>query len=288
MALQIAFQAHPFPFEVAVLAVGLVVGSFLNVVIHRLPPLLEHSWTASCRELLGDAVPEGPPPPGLAFPGSQCPSCHAAIAPRDNIPVVSFIWLRGRCRHCAAPISLRYPAVELLTGLLSVAVVRHFGLDGQALAALALTWSLIALAGIDLTCQLLPDVITLPLLWAGLLVNTVGLFADPVSAVWGAAAGYGALWVLFHAFRQLTGKEGMGHGDFKLFAVAGAWLGWDALPFVILAASFAGAVVGLALIARKRMTRDVPMPFGPFLCAAIWAGLLWNGPILAAYLRLAR
>lgn len=285
--LRVAFEAHRPWLDVAAFVLGLVIGSFLNVVIHRLPGLLERDWKRTCRELMGEMVPEDTPtPPGLAFPGSHCPHCHTPIALQDNIPILSFLRLRGRCRHCREPISLRYPLIELLTGLLSAGVVQHFGFGQHALAALGLTWSLIALAGIDIERQLLPDIITLPLLWAGLLVNTNGLFTNPEAAIWGAAAGYGTLWLLFHIFRKITGKEGMGHGDFKLFAVAGAWLGWVALPLVILAASFAGAIVGLVLIARKRLARDVPMPFGPFLCAAIWIGLLWNTPILAAYLRL--
>ncbi|MHB1528184.1 MAG: prepilin peptidase [Acidiferrobacteraceae bacterium] len=286
--LRVALEAHPAWLDGAVLVLGLVVGSFLNVVIHRLPAILEQDWTRHCRELLGEPAQVVSGVPGLAFPPSHCPHCHTPIKARDNIPVLSFLWLKGRCRYCHERISWRYPAFEIITGVLSASVAQHFGFGLHTLAALGLTWALIALAGIDLECQLLPDAITLPLLWAGLLVNTAGLFTNLSGAVWGAATGYGTLWILFHLFRKITGKDGMGHGDFKLFAVGGAWLGWIALPFVILAASFAGAVVGLTLITLKRHDRDAPIPFGPFLCAAIWIGLLWNGPILAAYLRLGR
>lgn len=279
-------QTSP-PLAIAVAALfGLAVGSFLNVVIHRLPLMLERQWRRQCREVLG-AEPEAPPqePFNLVTPGSRCPHCGHPIGPLENIPLLSFLVQRGRCRHCAGPIALRYPLVELLTALLSAVAVWHFGVTVQALFALTLTWALVALAFIDLDRQLLPDGITLPFLWLGLLLALFGVFTDLRAAVIGAAAGYLSLWLVFHLFRLLTGKEGMGYGDFKLLGLFGAWLGWQALPVVLLLSSVVGAAVGIALVALRGHDRNIPIPFGPYLAAAGWIALLWGEDLSAWYLR---
>lgn len=290
-SLKLWLDSNPVLLAAAAAALGLAVGSFLNVVIHRLPVMLERSWRRQCQELLDDATPEDEGGAlNLVYPGSRCPQCGQPIRPLQNIPLLSFIVLRGRCAACGARISWRYPIVELLSAVLSVVVVWHFGVSLAALAALAFTWALIALAVIDIDRQILPDSITLPLLWAGLLLNLYPypLFAPLSSAVIGAAAGYLSLWLVFHAFRLATGKEGMGYGDFKLFAALGAWLGWQHLPLVILLASFVGAVVGVAGIIAFGRDRRLPIPFGPFLCAAGWIALLWGDGITRFYLQLVR
>ncbi|MDX1626662.1 MAG: A24 family peptidase [Wenzhouxiangellaceae bacterium] len=258
-----------------VVVLGLLVGSFLNVVILRVPLALIDDWKCQCRELL-DLPPdaEGEKPAGVSEGRSRCPECRKKIAWYDNIPIVSWALLRARCRHCGAKISPRYPVVEALTAVLSVLVVWKLGPTPEGLAGLALTWALIAAAGIDIDHKLLPDQITLPLLWAGLLLNVGGTFTDLGSAVIGAAAGYLVLWSVYHAFRLLTGKEGMGFGDFKLLAAIGAWFGWQVLPAVILLAAGVGALVGIALIALRFTGREVPIAFGPFLAAAGWLVLM--------------
>ena len=286
MSLWTGFVVHPELLWGTALVLGLLIGSFLNVVILRLPPVLEHQWRGQCHTLLQTGTMDAPLGFDLAKPGSRCPHCQHALAAWENIPVLSFVALRGRCRACRKPISLRYPAVELLAGLLSLAVAHHFGASRSLVPALVLTWTLIALAGIDLDRQILPDILTLPLLWLGLALNRGALFASPVSAITGALWGYLSLWLLFHAFRALTGKEGMGHGDFKLLAALGAWLGWIALPVIVLIASLAGAVIGIGLILKGRLGREVPMPFGPFLAAAGWIALMWRNPLVAAYIHL--
>jgi leader peptidase (prepilin peptidase)/N-methyltransferase len=264
---------------------GLVIGSFLNVVIHRLPRILERGWRQQCAELLDQPLPEAPGERyDLLQPASHCPHCKAPIRAYDNIPLLSYLLLSGRCRHCGAGISLRYPLLELLAALLAVAVALRFGVSAQTLAGLGLTWCLLALTVIDLDHHLLPDAITLPLLWAGLLVNLGGLFTDLASAVLGAVAGYLSLWAVYHLFRLVTGKEGMGHGDFKMLAMFGAWLGWQLLPLVILLSSLVGAAVGIALIVSGRHARGVPIPFGPFLALAGWIALLWGDALVAGYL----
>jgi len=265
--------------------VGLVIGSFLNVVILRLPRIMEAGWRRDCAELTGTGG-EMPPTEGLSLsaPASHCPHCGHALRFYENIPILSFLLLRGRCSSCAAPIGWRYPLVEGLTAILSVAVVWHFGATAVAGAALILTWGLIALAVIDLDTQLLPDGITLPLLWLGLVISLSGSFADPHAAILGAAAGYLSLFAVFHLFRLLTGKEGMGYGDFKLFALFGAWLGWQYLPQIVLLSALAGAVIGLLLIVTRGHDRQVPIPFGPYLAIAGWISLLWGEEINRAYL----
>ncbi len=264
--------------------VGLAVGSFLNVVIHRLPLKLEQEWRQEASEFLGQAQ-SNEPPITLSKPRSRCPHCKTQLRVRDNIPLLSWLLLRGKCHACAQPISCRYPIVELATALLSVLCVWHFGYGWQALGALLLLWGLIALAGIDLDTYLLPDVITLPLLWLGLLFNLFGVFAPLNDAVIGAMAGYLVLWGIFWLFKLATGKEGMGYGDFKLLAALGAWMGWQMLPVVVLASSVVGASVGLLLIVFKGMGRDKPIPFGPYLAGAGVIALLWGQQLTQAYLQ---
>ena len=269
---------------------GLIVGSFLNVVIHRLPIMLKAGWKAECEAFLaeekGTPAPDSETPVfNLNTPGSRCPQCGHAITALENIPVLSYLFLRGRCRECKTAISPRYPAIETFTALLTLACAWHFGVTPQAPFAILLSWALIALAFIDLDEQYLPDSITLPFLWLGLLLNTRALFSDLESAVTGAAAGYLILWSVYMLFKKLTGKEGMGFGDFKLLAMLGAWLGWQMLPAIILLSSLVGAAVGIALIAMNRHRRGVPIPFGPFLAAAGWITLLWGSDINQAYLR---
>lgn len=278
-------QAPVLAYTIAAL-VGLVVGSFLNVLILRLPRIMEQQWRADCAALLETAAAADTESRlSLSHPGSHCPSCSHAIKPWDNIPLLSFLLLRGRCRACNAPIAARYPLIEALTAALSVIVVWQLGPTTAALAALILTWGLIALAIIDLDTQLLPDSLTLPLLWLGLLFSLSADFTDPASAIIGATAGYMLLWLVFHAFRITTGKEGMGRGDFKLLAMFGAWLGWQAIPQIILLSALPGALVGIALIATGRQQSGQPIPFGPFLAIAGWISLLWGETITTAYLR---
>lgn len=271
---------------------GLLVGSFLNVVILRLPRRLNREWQAQCAEFMNGESGVLVQPPDverfdLLTPPSQCPQCHHRLRAWENIPLLSYLLLRGRCARCKARISPRYPAVELLTGILSALVVAHFGPSAAALAALFLTWALITLAGIDLDQQLLPDDLTLPTLWLGLLLALVPVFVPPGTAIIGAAAGYLALWSVYHLFRLLTGKQGMGYGDFKLLGMLGAWLGWQALPMIVVLASVVGAGVGIAMIAGLGRHRDQPIPFGPFLAAAGWIYLLWGDDLVRSYLAFA-
>jgi len=262
---------------------GLAFGSFLNVVIHRLPPLLEHQWRSDCSELLQhkqETANKAVRPPGLLYPASHCPQCNHPIRPQHNIPVLSWLLLKGRCADCGTSISLRYPAVEILTALVMCVVVWRFGLTINALVAATLSCALIALTFIDFDHHLLPDNITLPGLWLGLLVNVFGMFTDLPSAVIGALAGYLSLWLVYHGFRLVTGKEGMGYGDFKLLAMLGAGLGWQALPAIIILAAGVGSLLGIALIAGKVVARDNPIPFGPFLAVAGWLVLIWGYVIL--------
>ncbi|GAC1668012.1 MAG: A24 family peptidase [Steroidobacteraceae bacterium] len=286
-------------FAASVFVLGLMIGSFLNVVIYRLPIMLERDWRAQAAELMPDLHhTTAPAPQGvverltLSTPRSACPACKAPIKARQNVPVLSWLLLRGRCAACDARISVRYPLIELATGLLSAWVAWHFGFGTPAACGLLLTWALIALAGIDIDHQLLPDGITLPLLWAGLLASAiVGPVAGtpiPVSAhdaIMGAASGYMSLWLVFHAFRLITGKEGMGYGDFKLFAALGAWLGWKLLPLVILLSAAAGAVLGIFMILWRGRDRSAPIPFGPYLAAAGWIAMMYGDVLVAGYLR---
>ncbi|KPK53783.1 MAG: methyltransferase [Gammaproteobacteria bacterium SG8_31] len=286
-----ALTIHQPVFVGLVFVLGLMVGSFLNVVIYRLPVMLDRSWRAQCAELTGhDQIPSGERF-DLIAPPSTCPECGHRITFRENIPVVSFLFLGGKCSACRTRISRRYPAVELGTALLSVLVAWRLGTGWPCLFALLFTWSLIALSGIDLDTKLLPDTITLPLLWLGLLVNlgtsapnSVGTFASLHDAVLGAVAGYLSLWLVYHLFRLVTGKEGMGYGDFKLLAAIGAWLGWQYLPLTILLSAVVGAIVGGAALSLKGRESQTPIPFGPFLAAAGWIAMMWGSEIMDAYL----
>ncbi len=258
--------------------VGLCVGSFLNVVIHRLPRMMERGWAEQCAELRGEPPPVAPRY-NLIVPRSACPACGHAITAAENIPVVSWLALRGKCRGCGAPISARYPVVELLGGAFAAAAIWRFGPSAQGMAACILLWSLVALAFIDADTQFLPDDITLPLLWGGLAANLFGLFAPLSAAVIGAIAGYVFLWSVYWLFKLVRGKEGMGYGDFKLLAALGAWLGWQMLPVIVLVSSAVGAIVGIGLIVARGRDHTVPLPFGPYLAAA-GAIALFFGPAL--------
>jgi len=261
---------------------GLTVGSFLNVVIHRLPRMMEAQWAAQAAEIEGREAPPAEPY-DLLRPGSRCPACAAPIAARHNVPVLSYLALRGRCARCAAPISPRYPLVEALTGVLSAWTALHLGWGPAGAAALVLVWYLVALGFIDADTTLLPDSMTLPLLWMGLLLNLRGVFVPLPEAVIGACAGYLSLWLIYWAFKLSTGREGMGYGDFKLLAALGAWLGWKSLLPIVLLSSLAGAVIGSALILLARRGRNVPMPFGPYLAIAGFLTLLYGRPLLGAF-----
>ncbi len=264
---------------------GLMVGSFLNVVIHRLPKMMERDWMAECAELRGESPPQTEKL-NLATPRSRCPHCGHGISAVENIPILSYLFLQGRCRACQAHISLRYPLIELLSGLLSGYAAWRYGASWAGMGALIFIWCMIALTFIDFDTQLLPDSITLPLLWAGLLLNLGGTFTDLKSAVVGAAAGYLSLWAVYWTFKLATGKEGMGYGDFKLLAAVGAWLGWQMLPLTILASSMVGAIVGISLIVFARQGRNIPIPFGPYLAAAAVIALFWGKPLTQQYLGL--
>ncbi|MFM5180583.1 A24 family peptidase [Aeromonas veronii] len=279
--------AHSLPwlYFSLVFLFSLMIGSFLNVVIHRLPIMLEREWQAEYRGYFSpDEEATTPERYNLMVPRSACPHCGHAITALENIPLLSWLWLKGRCRDCQAPISARYPLVELLTALLSLAVAMVITPGWGTLAALLLTWVLVALTFIDLDKMLLPDQLTLPLLWGGLLFNLAGGFIPLADAVIGAMAGYLVLWSLYWAFKLLTGKEGMGYGDFKLLAALGAWLGWQALPIILLLSSLVGAVIGISLIALQKHHQGKPIPFGPYLAIAGWIALLWGDTITRWYL----
>lgn len=265
---------------------GLLVGSFLNVVIHRLPIIMQNEWESQCAELANQEQAEKETF-NLSTPRSRCPHCGHAISAIENIPVLSYLVLKGQCRSCQAAISIRYPIIEVLTGLASGLVAWYFGVSWACLGALLLTWSLIALTFIDLDHQLLPDKITLPLVWLGIFFNLFTVYTDLASSVIGAIAGYLSLWSIYHLFRLITGKEGMGYGDFKLLAVLGAWMGWQYLPIIVLLSSLVGAVVGISLILLRQHQRDIPIPFGPYLAAAGWIALIWGEQLNQGYLHLA-
>ena len=278
-----ALLADPVAFAVLAGVVGLAVGSFLNVVIHRLLIMMEREWLAQCAELRGEAAAEAERLT-LATPRSRCPHCGHSISALENIPLLSYLALRGKCRGCGARISVRYPLVEALTGLLFGFAAWKLGPGAAAAGALVFVAAMVALTFIDFDTQLLPDDITLPLLWAGLLFNAFGVYTDLQTAVFGAVAGYLALWSVYWGFKLATGKEGMGYGDFKLLAAIGAWLGWQMLPLTILLSSFVGAVVGIVLIVLARHGRNVPIPFGPYLAAAGVIALFWGRHLNQVYL----
>ncbi len=293
------FSLYPFMLIIA-MVVGLVVGSFLNVVIFRLPEIMKRSWRIDCEDFLAESSARSSgstisqtdthtniAPFNLAFPGSHCPKCKADIKPWENIPVLSYLFLKGACNNCHERISPRYPIIELVTGLLTALVAYLFGATGAALLGMILTWALIALTMIDVDHQLLPDSITLPLLWLGLLANTFGVYTDLESAVFGAVAGYLSLWSVYWVFKLVTGKEGMGYGDFKLLAALGAWMGWQALPLIIILSSFVGAAIGIVGILIAGRDKNIPIPFGPYLAIAGWIAFLWGDRITGLYLKIA-
>ncbi len=280
------FQADTTTLVIVAALFGLIVGSFLNVVIHRLPVMMEQEWHSHCAELLGTDGPQQEPTErfDLLRPRSRCPQCGHMITALENIPVLSYLALRGKCSACGSAISMRYPLVELLSAALSAIVAWHFGFGWPMAGALLLTWALIALSFIDFDKQLLPDSITLPFLWLGIGLSLFGLYTNTASSVIGAMAGYLALWAVYHLFRLLTGKEGMGHGDFKLLALLGAWMGWKMLPLIVLLSSAVGAVIGITLILSRGQDKNIPIPFGPYLAIAGWLGLLWGENLIAVYL----
>jgi leader peptidase (prepilin peptidase) / N-methyltransferase len=281
----LGWLAQPAVLPWVALVLGLCIGSFLNVVIHRLPRMMERGWREECAELAG--TPVAPAPEGrynLFVPRSACPGCGHRISSLKNVPVVSWLALRGKCSACSKPIPARYPIVELLGGLIAAYAAWRYGPTLAALGAMGFGWALLALTAIDLDTQLLPDDITLPLLWAGLLVNLAGTFTPLRSALIGAVAGYLSLWLVYWGFKLATGKEGMGYGDFKLLAAIGAWLGWQKLPMVILLSSVVGAAVGIALIVFARHGREKPIPFGPYLAVAGFVALFWGDEISRRWL----
>lgn len=291
---------QPVILSSCVFILGLIVGSFLNVVIYRLPIMMQRNWRGECLEFLqldpsavgsvagfpneadytiGDTF-------NLLFPLSRCSKCLNPVKPYHNIPVLSFLLLKGKCAYCGGPISIRYPLIELFSGIASALVAWRFGYSLETVFALLLTWSLISLSFIDIDYQLLPDSINLPMLWLGLLLSLFGFFTDSHSSIIGAIAGYGSLWLVYHLFKLVTGKEGMGFGDFKLLAVFGAWLGWQYIPMIVLLSSLVGALIGIAMVILTKRDQSIPIPFGPYLAAAGWLALLWGEAINRYYLTL--
>lgn len=281
-------EADPMISMIAAGMLGLMIGSFLNVVIYRLPIMMERAWRRESSEYLQIAVePTGDRESfNLIRPASRCPKCASPVRPWQNIPVISYLILGGKCANCRTTISVRYPIIEALTAVLSALVVGHFGFSVQAGTGLILTWALICLSVIDIDHQLLPDSITLPSLWLGLALSIQKVFTDSHSAILGAIFGYLSLWLVYKLFKILTGKEGMGFGDFKLLAMLGAWMGWQYLPLIILFSSFGGACVGILLILSGKQSRSMPIPFGPYLSAAGWTVLLWGEQFLNWYLEM--
>ncbi|HEY5654417.1 MAG TPA: A24 family peptidase [Woeseiaceae bacterium] len=290
--MQELFSTSPATFIIVAFVFSLLEGSFLNVVIYRLPIMLEREWRAQCEETV--ASPPGDLPAGpfnLMVPRSRCPSCKHQITALQNIPILSYLVLRGKCANCRTPIPLRYPLIEFCTALLTAVVAWHFGFGWEAGAAILLTWSFIAISVIDFDQQIIPDTISLPLVWIGLglslfhpVAGAEALFIDPKTAIIGALAGYLSLWSVYQLFKLMTGKEGMGYGDFKLLAVIGAWLGWQMILPVILLSAVVGAIVGIALIVLQGRDRSTPIPFGPYLAAAGWIGMMWGQQIVTGYL----
>jgi leader peptidase (prepilin peptidase)/N-methyltransferase len=290
--MQELFADSPLIFVSIVFLLSLVIGSFLNVVIYRLPIMMEREWRAQCKELA--EAPPGKIPDGrfnLMVPQSRCPSCGTQITALQNIPVVSYFMLRGKCGSCATRISRRYPIVEAMTAIMTAIVAWRFGFGWESAAAIVLTWALIAISVIDIDHQIIPDSISLPFLWIGLILSLVNpaaggnvLFVEPKTAIVGALAGYLSLWSVYQLFLIMTGKEGMGYGDFKLLAMLGAWLGWQMLPLIILLSAVVGAAVGITMIIVRRHDRHIPIPFGPYLAAAGWIAMLWGEQIVSSYL----
>jgi len=288
------FVEFPAVFIATAFVVALLIGSFLNVVVYRLPIMMERDIRAECEEIL--AEPATDMPEGrfdLVAPRSRCPSCGQMITALQNIPLLSWIALGGKCAGCKAPISARYPVVEALTAILTAIVAWRFGFGWEGLAAIVLTWVLIAISIIDIDHQIIPDSMSLPLVWMGLalslfhpLSGSSVLFVDPKTAIVGALAGYLSLWSVYHVFRLVTGKEGMGYGDFKLLAALGAWLGWQVLPLIVVLSALVGAVTGVAMMVAAKHDRNVPIPFGPFLATAGWVAMLYGQEIVDSYLNI--
>jgi leader peptidase (prepilin peptidase)/N-methyltransferase len=278
----------PLAFILLAGLLGLIIGSFLNVVILRVPRMLEIEWQQQAREILEPGREHEPPATyNLILPHSHCPKCKTEIKPWQNIPVISYLLLRGRCGNCKEPISLRYPAIELLAAALSMLVAWQMGFGLATAGMLVLTWALVCLSMIDADTQLLPDIIVLPLLWLGLILNSFGVYTDLNTALWGAVAGYLSLWSVYWLFKLVTGKEGMGYGDFKLLAMLGAWGGWQVLPLTILLSSLVGAILGLIILKARGANNSTPLPFGPYLAIAGWIALIWGETITDHYLRFA-
>lgn len=280
-------DAHPGLGYPAAAGLGLLVGSFLNVVILRLPPRLEWQWKRDAREILEEPDLYDPPPPGIVVEGSHCPKCRKPLSWYENIPVLSWVLQGGKCRGCKAPISAQYPLVELLTALLFLACAWRFGFGWKCFGAMLLTSYLIALSGIDFRTRLLPDQLTLPLLWLGMIAAVENLYVGQKAAILGAMAGYLSLWSVYWVFKQLTGKDGMGHGDFKLLAALGAWIGLSGILPTILLSSLVGAIVGSIWLAAKGRDKATPIPFGPYLAVAGWISFMWGQQLVDAYLRFA-
>jgi len=280
-------ETNPAVLAACVFLLGLMVGSFLNVVIFRLPIMMEREWREQCEELLStrNTSTDAAEVFNLIRPGSRCPGCARPISAVQNIPLVSYVLMRGRCACGEQRIAAQYPLVELSGGVLAAIVAWHYGFGWQTLFAVVLTWALISLSVIDMNTQLLPDSITQPLLWVGLLANLSGVFTDLESALLGTIFGYLILWFVYQVFKFVAKKEGMGYGDFKLLAMLGAWMGWQLLPLIIVLSSLVGAVVGVTLIVARGRDRNLPMPFGPYLAAAGWISLLWGNQINASYMR---
>jgi len=287
MDLLIFLQTSPTAFYITIGITGLLVGSFLNVVIYRLPKMLENEWHSECCKLLDIDISNHVDSEeyNLIRPRSRCPRCGHKITALENIPILSFLVLGRKCSSCAEPISIRYPIVELLSAILAIVVAWHFGFGLQAILAIILTWALLTLSIIDIDCQLLPDDITLPLLWLGLLSNIFGTFTDIYSSLIGAMAGYILLWSVYKLFKIITGKEGMGYGDFKLLSLLGAWLGWQMLPLIIILSSSCGSIIGIGLILFRSHDKNNPIPFGPYLAMTGWIALIWGQELFNIYLR---
>jgi len=279
-------QAQPVFFVITMALLGLIIGSFLNVVIYRLPKMMQQDWHEQCCDLLGINNEKGEEQHhiNLIFPASNCPACQHKITALENIPVISYLFLKGRCKSCNVKISLQYPLIEILTGLTTAYITWHFGFSLQTLFALLLTWALICLSVIDLEHSLLPDDITLPFMWLGLACNIFGVFTDITSSLIGAILGYSILWSIFMGFKVMTGKEGMGYGDFKLLALLGAWLGWQSLPLIILLSSIAASLIGIIMILFRGRDKSVAFPYGPYLAIAGWITLLWGEELIGTYL----
>jgi len=280
------FQTEPVFFVITMALLGMCVGSFLNVVIYRLPKMMQQDWHEQCCELLEIKNEDGKEQQhiNLIFPGSSCPACQHKITALENIPVLSYLYLKGRCRSCNVKISPQYPLIEILTGLTTAYITWHFGFSLQTLFAVLLTWALICLSVIDLEHSLLPDDITLPFMWLGLACNIFGVFTDITSSLIGAMLGYSILWLIFMGFKVITGKEGMGYGDFKLLALLGAWLGWQSLPLIILLSSIAASLIGIIMILFRGRDKSVAFPYGPYLAIAGWITLLWGEELIGTYL----